>query len=185
MARWGRPSLQGGCNSAMALDIKALMGKLSEPCNRSLNQAVALTLGRTNFNVEIEHWLAKLLEIPDGDLTKILPRYEIDAGRFSKDVNRAIDRFKTGNGRAPGLSPNIVTLVREAWLSASIDLSAPSGNIFASNFTSSITTDTLTMLSGGNIGSFFLPLDLTVVSGRGEITALVFRFLSASCSSPT
>ncbi|MGK4277492.1 Clp protease N-terminal domain-containing protein, partial [Escherichia coli] len=76
------------------------------------------------FNVEIEHWLLKLLEIPDGDLGKILPRYQVDIGRLTADLNRAVDRFKTGNGRAPGLSPNIVELASKAWLLGSIDLGA-------------------------------------------------------------
>ena len=37
------------------------------------------------------------------------------------DLNAAIDKFKTGNGRPPALSPNVVDLVREAWLFASVD----------------------------------------------------------------
>jgi type VI secretion system protein VasG len=109
----------------MAIDLKSLVGKLDDACRRSLEQAAGLTLSRTNYNVEIEHWLLKLLEIQDGDLAKILPRFQVDIGRLTADINRAVDRFKTGNGRAPGLSPNIVTLVREAWLLGSIDLSAP------------------------------------------------------------
>jgi type VI secretion system protein VasG len=109
----------------MALDLKALMGKLNEPSRRALENAVGLTTSRTHYNVEVEHWLLKLLEIQDGDLAKLLPRYNVDVGRLAADLNRAIDRFKTGNGRAPALAPQIVTLVREAWVAASIDLGAP------------------------------------------------------------
>ncbi|MCC7429188.1 MAG: type VI secretion system ATPase TssH [Alphaproteobacteria bacterium] len=106
----------------MPLDLKSLISKLNDPCRNLLEQAAGLTLSRTHFNVEIEHWLIKLLEIPDGDLAKILPRYEVDIGRLQADLNRSIDRFKTGNGRAPALSPSIVDLTKSAWLIASIDL---------------------------------------------------------------
>ena len=49
----------------MSIDLKALIGKLNEPCRRALEQAAGLTLSRTNYNVEIEHWLLKLIEIAD------------------------------------------------------------------------------------------------------------------------
>ena len=44
------------------LNLKGLIGKLNETCRRSLEAAAGLCLSRTNYNVEIEHWLLKLLE---------------------------------------------------------------------------------------------------------------------------
>ncbi|MBL8834638.1 MAG: type VI secretion system ATPase TssH [Alphaproteobacteria bacterium] len=118
----------------MSIDLKALIGKLNEPCRRALEQAAGLTLSRTNYNVEIEHWLLTLLDIADGDLVRILAHYQVDPARLKADINRAVDRFKTGNGRAPSLSPNLVALIREAWLAGSIDLGASlvrSGHVVA------------------------------------------------------
>ena len=40
-------------------------------------------------------------------------------------MTAAIDRLKTGNARPPGLSPQIVDLIREAWVIASVDFGAP------------------------------------------------------------
>ncbi len=118
----------------MSIDLKALIGKLNEPCRRALEQAAGLTLSRTNYNVEIEHWLLTLLDIGDGDLVRILAYGQIDPARVKADLNRAVDRFKTGNGRAPSLSPNLVALIREAWLAGSVDLGASlvrSGHVVA------------------------------------------------------
>jgi ATP-dependent Clp protease ATP-binding subunit ClpA len=114
----------GGCNSAMAMDLRSLVGKLDNACRTALEQAAELALSRTDFNVEIEHWLIKLLEIRDGDLAKILSRYQVDIGRLRADLHHAIDRLGTGNARTPGLSPNLVALVSKAWHLASIDLGA-------------------------------------------------------------
>src|SRR5215471_10836058 len=103
------------------IDLKALVGRLNEPCRRALEAAAGLTLSRTHYNVEIEHWLVKLGDAADGDVAAILRHHEVDHTRFIIDLNRALDRMKTGNSRAPSLSPEIVDLVKEAWLMASLE----------------------------------------------------------------
>src|SRR5690348_2286476 len=103
------------------IDLKAMVGRLNEPCRRALEAAAGLTLSRTHYNVEIEHWLLKLLDSADGDTAAILRHYEVDPGRLTVDLNRALDRMRTGNSRAPSLSPEIVQLAKEAWLLASVE----------------------------------------------------------------
>jgi len=107
------------------VSLKGLVGKLNDTCRRTLEAAAGLCLSRTNYNVEIEHWLSKLLETPNTDVQAILRQYEIDPARLSAGITREIDRFKTGNARPPALSPNIVDLVREAWLLASVEFGEP------------------------------------------------------------
>jgi len=41
----------------VAVDLKSLVGRLNDLCRRSLEAAAGLTLSRSNFHVEIEHWL--------------------------------------------------------------------------------------------------------------------------------
>ena len=107
-----------------AVDLKSLVGKLNDPCRRSLEAAAGLTLSRGHYNVEIEHWLLKLLEAPDSDVAAILRHYEIDSSRLAADLTRVLDRLKTGNTRAPALSPHLVSLAREAWILASLEYGA-------------------------------------------------------------
>jgi len=106
------------------LNLKSLVAKLNEICRRSLEGAAGLCLSRTHYNVEIEHWLLKLLETPNTDLAALLRYYEIDSSRVVRSLTAVIDRFKTGNARPPGLSPHIVELVRQAWLVASVEFGA-------------------------------------------------------------
>src|SRR6266536_141573 len=106
------------------IDLKSLVGRLNEPCRRALEAAAGLTLSRTHYNVEIEHWLTKLLDIADGDVPAILRHYEVDEARLRTDLNRAMDRMQTGNARAPSLSPEIVECAKQAWLFGSIELGA-------------------------------------------------------------
>ena len=105
--------------------LKSLVGKLNDTCRRALEGAAGLCLSRTHYNVEIEHWLLKLVEVSDADLAAIFRQYGVDSARVARDLTTVIDRLKTGNSRAPALSPNVVTLVKEAWLDASIGYGVP------------------------------------------------------------
>ncbi len=105
----------------VSVNLKSLIGKLNDTCRRSLESAAGLCLSRTNYNVEIEHWLLKLLEIPNTDLAALLRQFEVDPSRLIRAVTGAIDRLKTGNARPPALAPQIVDLIREAWVIASVE----------------------------------------------------------------
>jgi len=103
------------------IDLKQLVSKLNEPCRRALESAAGLTLSRTHYNVEIEHWLISLADRADSDLAVIMRHYDVDPGRLTVDLNRALEKMKTGNGRAPSLAPEIVELTKQAWLLASLE----------------------------------------------------------------
>lgn len=105
------------------VDLQSLVSKLGPNCRAALEGAVGLTLSRTNYNVEIEHYLSKLIESADNDVALVLRHFEIDAGRVASDLIRVLDRLKTGNSRPPALAPNIVKLIREAWIVASLQFS--------------------------------------------------------------
>jgi type VI secretion system protein VasG len=105
----------------VAIDLKALVARLTGLARRQLEAAAGLTLSRTHYNVEVEHVLLKLVETAGSDVAAILKHMNIDAGRATAELNRALDRFKTGNARAPSLSPDLVTWLREAWLIASLE----------------------------------------------------------------
>lgn len=109
----------------MDINLKSLIGKLNDLTRRSLEGAAGLCLSRTNYNVEVEHWLMKLLEGSDTDLAKLLRYYEVDLSRVNRELTKAIDRLKTGNSRPPSLSPMIVDLVKHAWVLASIEYGVP------------------------------------------------------------
>ena len=109
----------------VTIDLKSLVGRLNEACRNALEGAAGLCLARTHYNVEIEHWLLKLLEIPDSDLLAILDKFEIDLGKLTQDLNRELDRIKAGNTRAPALSPTVVDIAKNAWMLASVEYGHP------------------------------------------------------------
>lgn len=108
----------------MNVNLKSLVGRLNDVTRNALEGAAGLCLSRTNYDVEIEHILAKLLEQDDTDLHRIANHFEVNVDRLSKDVSVALDRLKSGNTRTPGLSDRIPHWIQDAWLLASVDFGA-------------------------------------------------------------
>ena len=107
-------------------NLKSLIGKLNDTCRKALESAAGLCLSQTHYEVDLEHFLIKLLEMPQTDFQQILRHFEINQDRLTADLTRAMEGFKTGNARTPALSPRIPRMAQEAWLLASIDYQAPS-----------------------------------------------------------
>jgi type VI secretion system protein VasG len=119
----------------ITIDLKSLVGKLNDTCRAALESGAGLCLARTHYNVEVEHWILKLLEMPDNDINALINRFELDSGKLVADINRELDKVKTGNTRAPALSPDVVDLAKNAWLLASVEFNhaqATSAHLLAS-----------------------------------------------------
>jgi len=55
----------------MNVNLKSLVARLNDVTRNALEGAAGLCLSRTNYDVEVEHILAKILEQDDTDLHKI------------------------------------------------------------------------------------------------------------------
>ena len=115
-------------------DPRLLFGKLNAVCRKALDNAVGLCSSRSHFVIEVEHWLLKLLEAPNGDLPALFRHYKLDAAAVTKELEAALGTFKTGNGSRPDLAPNLQDWLRDAWMIASVECGATfvrSGHLFA------------------------------------------------------
>ncbi len=108
----------------MAVDLKSLIAKLNDPTRSALEGAAGLCLARTHYDIEVEHYLMKLLPTTDGDIEKIARRFGIDMSRFAAELTRSLDKLKSGNARTPALSPTVLKMLTEAWTLGSIDFGA-------------------------------------------------------------
>jgi type VI secretion system protein VasG len=108
----------------VGVESAALIKTLNKTCIDALQAAAGLCVSRTNYNVELEHWLFKLAEAPNTDLTRIFKQYDVNTAHVLRDLTRAIDQFKTGNARTPALAPTLDQVLREAWVLASVQYQA-------------------------------------------------------------
>ncbi|HEY3974397.1 MAG TPA: type VI secretion system ATPase TssH [Candidatus Sulfotelmatobacter sp.] len=106
------------------MNLKSLIGKLNDSTRATLDAAASFCLARRHYDVEVEHYLTRLLDSTDNDAAAIFKHFEVDTSRFSAELARALDKLKTGNARTPSLSPTVMRMLIEAWTIGSIDYSA-------------------------------------------------------------
>ena len=108
----------------MGVNLRSLIGKLNDPTRNAVEAAAGLCLSRTHYDVEIEHYLMKLLDSSEGDFAHILKVFGVDKARLSSELTRSLDKLKSGNARTPALSPSLLKMMTEAWTLGSIDFGA-------------------------------------------------------------
>jgi type VI secretion system protein VasG len=108
----------------MSVNLKSLIGKLNDATRNSLEAAAGLCVSRTNYNIEVEHYLLKLLDDTEGDLVRILRHFGVDATRLQQEVTRSLDKLKRGNAGRPVFSVSLVNMLKEAWAIGTIDFGA-------------------------------------------------------------
>src|ERR1039457_361779 len=106
------------------MNLKSLIGKLNDSTRGALEGAAGLCLARTHYDIEVEHYLTKLLDSTDNDVAAIFKHFEVDTSRLSGELARALDKLKSGNARTPALSPTLMRMLIEAWTVGSIDFNA-------------------------------------------------------------
>ena len=108
----------------MAISLKAIVSKLNDTTRKTLEDAAGLCLARTHYDIEIEHFLMKLLDSAESDFVRILKQFGVDKARLSGELSRALDKLKTGNARTPSFSPSLFRMLTEAWSIGSLEFGA-------------------------------------------------------------
>ncbi|MBV9068584.1 MAG: type VI secretion system ATPase TssH [Acidobacteria bacterium] len=106
----------------MSSELRVLIGKLNPICKRALETAAALCVAQTHYNVEVEHLLIKLLELPATDAGPVFRYFDIEVNDLTRQLTQAIDKFDRGNSRTPAMSPHVLLLLREAWSLSTLHL---------------------------------------------------------------
>ena len=97
-----------------------LLRRLNPYCARAMEGAAALCQTRAHAEIFPEHWLLKLLEQGEGDLSVLARRYEWDMDSIWQDLLGWLDKQPRSVRHRPQLSDNIRMLMQDAWLLASL-----------------------------------------------------------------
>lgn len=97
-----------------------LLRRLNPYCAQALAGAATLCQTRAHAEITVEHWLLKLLEQGEGDITVIVRRYEWDMDSLWQGLLAHLDTLpRTVQGK-PQLSAALQQLIKSAWLDASL-----------------------------------------------------------------
>ena len=102
-------------------DMRSLIARLNPVTRAAVENAAGLCVGRTHYDVEVEHFLRKLLDDNAGDTPLILHFFGVDRSRLVGDLDKSLDALKTGNARTPSLSPSLVEMLSGAWQFGSLE----------------------------------------------------------------
>ncbi|HCR1139929.1 TPA: type VI secretion system ATPase TssH [Klebsiella aerogenes] len=97
-----------------------LLRRLNPFCARAMEGAASLCQTRAHAEILPEHWLLKLLEQGEGDLTVLARRYEWDMDALWQDLLAWLDKQPRSVRHRPQLSGSLQSLMQEAWLIASL-----------------------------------------------------------------
>ena len=98
-----------------------LLRRLNPFCARALEAAASLCQTRAHSEIRIEHWLLKLLEQGEGDITVLARRYEWDMDGIWQALLCWLDNVPRSVRTRPQLADSLLALIKQAWLIASLE----------------------------------------------------------------
>jgi len=98
----------------------ALFGKLNPMGYKAIEGATVFCKMRGNPYVEIVHWLAQIVQLPDSDFHRIIEHYKVDPARLSSDMTTALDALPRGASTISDLSQHLEDAMERAWVYGSL-----------------------------------------------------------------
>lgn len=105
----------------MELNLKSLINKMNSVTKSALESSAGYCMSRGHYNIEIEHLLFKLLEENETDLHQIITNLSINPDILITELNSLLDQLQTGNVKPPALSLELVSLIKQSWVTSSIE----------------------------------------------------------------
>ena len=93
-----------------------LFGKLNAPTYKAVEGATVFCKLRGNPYVELEHWLAQLLQSADSDWHRVIKHTQLDMSALAKDLTAALDRLPRGATSISGIAENIADAIERGWV---------------------------------------------------------------------
>ena len=98
----------------------AVFGKLNALTYKAVEGATVFCKLRGNPYVELEHWIAQIVQNPDSDWHRILRHFDIDDAVLAKDITTALDRLPRGATAISDIAENITNAIERGWVYGSL-----------------------------------------------------------------
>ncbi|WP_370052720.1 AAA family ATPase, partial [Neptunomonas sp.] len=103
------------------MNTRALIGKLSATSLAAFEKAASLAVTQRHYAIEIEHLVLALLQEERTGVRSSLKKYGVNTDQLEGDILIRFESFEKGHTSAPSFSPNVVELIRKAWLLSSLE----------------------------------------------------------------
>ena len=105
----------------MELNLKSLINKMNSCTRSALESSAGYCMNRGHYNVEIEHFIYKLLDEKAADLQNVLSQLSVNPDILMTEINSSLDKLQSGNVKPPALSLELINLVKQAWVISSVE----------------------------------------------------------------
>lgn len=97
------------------VSLETVTGKLNQVGYDSFMQALRHAKGAGNRNLELEHWLLKILQMDGTDIALTIDYFKLDAAKLLGDLNAVVSSFAMNKTEMPGISENIIDALDRGW----------------------------------------------------------------------
>jgi type VI secretion system protein VasG len=98
----------------------ALFGKLNPLAYKAIESATVFCKLRGNPYVELEHWIAQIVQQQDSDLHRVMKHFGLDQAVMAKEITAALDRLPRGSTSITDLSEYVTNAVERGWVYGSL-----------------------------------------------------------------
>ncbi|WP_246029035.1 type VI secretion system ATPase TssH [Parashewanella tropica] len=105
------------------VELQSLVQCMSSKLKSTLELAAGECVSRHHFAIELEHWFYKLLQESDMGWVLAAQSAGIAIDVLTEQLNSELTRYKAGNDNSPSLSSQLIELLKDAWMLASLNLS--------------------------------------------------------------
>jgi type VI secretion system protein VasG len=107
------------------LDAAGLVDSLHPLCRQALECAAQRSKRSGHPWVGIEHLLIELTRIERGDLTCLLPHFDLTLNALASELEGALAKLQSGHTKTPHFVPQLLTLLQDAFVLCRASLKAP------------------------------------------------------------
>ncbi len=97
------------------VSLETVTGKLNQVGYDTFMQALRHAKGAGNRNLELEHWLLKMLQMPGNDVALTVDHFKLDLAKLLTDLNAVVSGFAGNKTEMPGISENIIDALDRGW----------------------------------------------------------------------
>ena len=104
----------------LKVEVKSLVKKLNPFCTNALEAAIGLCIQSEHAEVTTAHWLEKLLQDSQADLSLLISGAGIDSAKWKQSLQKELSDLPKAPGQRPYFSAHLLELIQDAWLIHSV-----------------------------------------------------------------
>ncbi len=102
------------------ISLEAVTGKLNRVGYDAFMQALRHAKGAGNRNLELAHWLLKILQMDQTDLAMTADHFKLDRARLLSDTNSVVSGFAMNKTEMPEISDTVIDALDRGWYYATL-----------------------------------------------------------------